>query len=203
MDAQKDLVPEQRKGNESNTEFSKSCASTEQAKSLFKQLKQRLLDVNHWQDLAGALTANFRLTDPDGNNVNRTVQKGDHFRIDIPGPGTVTGEGYDWVQVEEISETVNDDSETVAIRVRPATNPNNEKTDTAHFFREDATSSFVVKREGNKLVAAVYGRNEKPNTKTDSLIDKARNVAVATGAVTGVAKLQWKSLVEGLLKFEV
>jgi hypothetical protein len=203
MDAQKDLVPEQRKGNESNTESSKSCGSTEQAKSLFKQLKQRLLDVNHWHDLAGALTANFRLTDPDGNNVNRTVQKGDHFRIDIPGPGTVTGEGYDWVQVEEISETVNDDSETVAIRVRPATNPNNEKTDTAHFFREDATSSFVVKREGNKLVAAVYGRNEKPNTKTDSLIDKARNVAVATGAVTGGAKLQWKSLVEGLLKFEV
>jgi hypothetical protein len=48
----------------------------------------------------------------------------------------------------------------------------------------------------------VYGRNEKPNTDTETLSDKARNAAVAGGAITGFSKLQWKSLVNGLVKKE-
>jgi hypothetical protein len=70
----------------------------------------------------------------------------------------------------------------------------------AHFFTEEATSNFMVKRVGNKVSAEVHGRNEKPNTEAEKLVDKARNTAVATGAVTGFAKLQWKSLVNGLIK---
>jgi hypothetical protein len=104
------------------------------------------------------------------------------------------------VQVEAIEEENSGDKESLTIRVRPATNPNNKENDTAHFFAEDATSSFLVKRTGTKLTAAVYGRNEQPNKEVSSVIDKARNIAVATGAVTGFAKLQWKSLVDGLLK---
>jgi hypothetical protein len=48
----------------------------------------------------------------------------------------------------------------------------------------------------------VYGRNEKPNTKAETAVDKARNTAVATGAISGFAKLQWKSLVNGLVNKE-
>jgi hypothetical protein len=194
------LVPQQETGTESSTESSKELNSAEESKHLFVRLKKRLLDVNEWHRFAGKLSAGFQLTNAKGEKADRPVQKGDHFRIDIPGPGTITGEGFDWVQVEEIAEIKNDDSESLIVRVRPATNPNNYKTDTAHFFQDDATSSFLVKREGKKLIAAVYGRNEKPNTKAESVIDKARNVAVATGAVSGAAKLQWKSLVDGLLE---
>jgi hypothetical protein len=60
----------------------------------------------------------------------------------------------------------------------------------------------MVKREHNKVTAAVYGRNEKPNTKTETVTDKARNAAIAGGAVTGFSKLQWKRLVNGLIKRE-
>ena len=200
MSLEDQIIPEQKIGVETNTESSVALNSEEEAAHAFLQLKKRLLDVNNWHSFAGKLTADFQLTDADGNLVDRKVEKGDHFRIDIPAPGPLTGDGYDWVQVEEIEKEVKEDSETLAIRVRPATNPNNEREDVAHFFADDATSSFMVKREGKKLTAAVYGRNEKPNTDAESLVDKARNVAVATGAVAGAAKLQWKSLVEGLLE---
>ena len=59
---------------------------------------------------------------------------------------------------------------------------------------------FVVKREQATVTAGVYGRNEKPNTKAETIVDKARNTTIATGAITGLAKLQWKSLVNGLVK---
>jgi len=84
--------------------------------------------------------------------------------------------------------------------VRPATNPKNERKDIAHFFSEASTSSFIVKRDGNKITAAVYGRNEKPNTNTEKVTDKIRNAAIAAGAISGLSKLQWKSLVNGLVK---
>jgi hypothetical protein len=200
MSLEDHIIPEQQTGVESNTESSVEVNSKEAAVHAFDLLKQRLLNVNNWHSVAGKLTAAFQLTDAKGNAVDRSVQKGDHFKIDIPAPGPVTGDGHDWVQVEAIEEEKKNDSETLAIRVRPATNPKNDQDDVAHFFADDATSCFMVKREGKKLTAAVYGRNEKPNTNAESILDKARNVAVATGAVAGAAKLQWKSLVEGLVK---
>jgi hypothetical protein len=200
MSLEDHIIPEQQTGVESNTESSVELKNEKQASNAFFILKERLLNVNNWHSIAGKLTAAFQLTDANGDPVNRKVEKCDHFKIDIPAPGPVTGNGYDWVQVEEIEEEKKNDFETLAIRVRPATNPNNDNKDVAHFFGDDATSCFMVKREGKKLTAAVYGRNEKPNTDAESIVDKARNVAIATGAVAGGAKLQWKSLVEGLVK---
>ena len=194
------IIPEQQSGAESNTESFIEMESEDAAVRAFAALKERLLNVNDWHELAGKLTADFQLTNENGEEVNRKVEKGDHFKIDVPAPGPVTGDGYDWVQVEEIEEVKENGSETLAILVRPATNPNNDHSDVAHFFAVDATSCIMVKRERKKLSAAVYGRNEKPNTTADSIVDKARNVAVATGAVAGAAKLQWKSLVDGLVK---
>jgi hypothetical protein len=195
-----ELIPENRSGMETNTESTAECRDEAEAKEFFSLVRQRLLHVNGWHELAGTGTADFALTDSSGNEVARNAQQGDHFRIDIPGPGPATGDGYDWVQVEAVEEEHNGDNECVAIRVRPATNPLNEKTDVAHFFTDDATSSFIVKRESNRITAGVYGRNEKPNTKADTVTDKLRNAAVGTGAITGFSKLQWKSLVNGLVK---
>jgi len=195
-----DLIPENQSGTQTNTESSKLLDGKEKATAFYQIAKRRLLNVNQWHDLAGVATASFRLTDEKGNEVNRAAQKGDHFKIDIPGPGPVTGEGFDWVKIESIEEFENGDEEFTAIKVRPATNPLNERKDVAHFFSEEATSSFIVKLEDNKVIAGVYGRNEKANTASETVIDKARNTAVATGAITGFSKLQWKSLVNGLLK---
>lgn len=195
-------IPRQNTGNSSDTDATVRFDSAEEAKQFFKVVKQRLLQVNNWQDWAGAATAVFQLTDVSGKDVERTVQEGDYFKIDIPGPGSVTGDGFDWVEVETIRETALDDGEQVMIQVRPASNPNNDRNDVAHFFSKEASSCFVVKHEGTTVTAAVHGRNEKPNTSAETLVDKARNATVATGAIVAFSKLQWKNLVNGLVKKE-
>jgi len=195
MDAQ-EVIPEHNKGIQTNTESSIELSTEQEAQQFYEEAKQRLLAINSWHQYAGNASADFLLTDHKGNRINRSPQKGDHFKIDIPGPGTVTGDGHDWVQVEAIEENEN----SIGIRVRPVTNPTNERKDVAHFFSEEATSSFIVKRDGKKITAGVYGRNEKPNTNTENLKDKIRNTAMAAGAISGFSKLQWKSLVNGLVK---
>lgn len=189
------LTPENEKGIQTNTESSREMETEQDAIQFFSTLKQRLVNVNGWHDIAGSATASFQLTDEKGREADRELRIGDHFRISIPGPGTVTGSGFDWVKVEKIE----DNEDCLAIHVRPATNPLNEDESIAHFFGDDATSTFLVKREGNKVTAGVYGRNEQPNTEAEKTVDKIRNVAVATGAVAGFSKLQWKSLVNGLV----
>ena len=191
-----DVIPENNKGIQTNTESSIELATEEEARDFYKIVKERLLHVDKWHQYAGSAAADFQLTDEKGNPVEREPKKGDHFKIKIPGPGTVTGEGNDWVQIEEIEE----DDNCIGIRVRPASNPTNDRKDVAHFFDEESTSSFLVKREGKKVIAGVYGRNEKPNTDTETVVDKVRNAAIATGAISGFSKLQWKSLVNGLVK---
>jgi hypothetical protein len=192
----KEVVPEHNEGIQTNTESSIELSTEQEAYKFFNEVKQRLLNISSWHQYAGSSSADFLLTDDKGNVVHRSPQRGDHFKIDIPGPGTITGEGHDWVRIEAIEE----DKDSIGIRVRPATNPTNERKDVAHFFSANATSSFIVKKEGQKITAGVYGRNEKPNTDTETVKDKIRNAAMATGAISGFSKLQWKSLVNGLIK---
>ena len=198
--SEEELIPLQQTGAESNIEETQQLNSDEEAQAFFMTVKERLQSVNNWHKYAGSLTADFKLCDADGNEVQRSVQKGDHFKIDIPGPSPATGDGYDWVRVEEINEVKEPSNESISILVRPATNPNNNRHDVAHFFSDAATSCFMVSRHGTEVKAAVYGRNEKPNTHTEKVVDTVRNTAVASGAVGGFAGLQWKSLVSGLLK---
>lgn len=186
------LVPEQKQGAQSDTESSVELITAEDAEKFFEVAKERLLSVNLWHQLAGWGSADFQLTDAQGNDVNRKVQVEDHFKIKLPGPGEV----YDWVQVESIEEKDN----TLSLRVRPCSDPGNKKGGVAHFFNDAASSTFVVKRMDKKITAAVHGRNEKSNTETGAVADKIRNTAVAIGAISGFAKFQWKSLVNGLVK---
>lgn len=199
---ERDIVPEQKTGKEVNTEHVVSLENRENAQQLFKTATQRLLDVNQWEELCGIGSANFQLTDKNGNEIERTAREGDHFKIDIPGPGSVEGKGYDWVRIEKIEEDIDSagDSESIAVRVRPATNPTTPGQEVAHFFNEEATSSFVIEREGTLVKAGVYGRNEKPNTVIKNLVDKARNAVIALGAISGISSVQWQKLAKGLIE---
>jgi hypothetical protein len=177
-----------------------NAPSKEEAIRFFEVVKARLLQVNRWKEWSGALSAGFQLTDEQGIEIEGKPAKGNYFRINIPAPGVLTGEGYDWVRVEEVKEESEEGCEYVAIRVRPAPSPVNGNEDVAHFYTDEATSNFIVRRDGTKITAGVYGRNEKPNVKAaDTVIDKIRNAVVGAGGVSGLSKLQWKALVSGLL----
>lgn len=197
-------IPVQHTGSKTNTRHHVQLHSINEAKKLFKTAKARLMNVSDWAEISKGPSADFQLTDRNGHKVSRPVQEGDHFRISIPAPGSDTGEGYDWVQVENIlhENRWRKDYESVSIRVRPAPNPLKPDKDTAHFFNDDATSTFMVIREGTTVRAEVHGRNEAPNTRTGNLWDKIRNLGVGLGAILGFSKPQWKGLVKGLLDDE-
>jgi hypothetical protein len=195
-----ETIPEHTGGVDVNVEDSVELGTKAEARGFFDLVKGRLVNVNQWKDWAGGLSATFQLTDERGQDIDTFPRKGNYVKINIPAPGIVSGEGYDWVLIEEVKEEEEANREYVAIRVRPASSPLNTQEDVAHFYTDEATSNFIVKRDGTKVTAAVYGRNEKPNVKTETVIDKVRNAIVGTGAVTAFSKIQWKALVSGLLE---
>ncbi len=202
MEKPNQIVPDQEVGGKKDIEHSEVAADENDARKLFMIARNRLVSVNRWQEYSDGVSSEFSLTGPDGVPVDRTAEQGDYFRISIPAPGPAEGDGYDWVRIEEIDDRSAPQGayECMAIRVRPAPDPTKKVENVAHFFEETATSSFVVERNGKTVKAGVYGRNESPNTETSNVIDKVRNAVVGIGAMLGLATVQWKNLVKGLVR---
>jgi len=207
MDTSKDQsadqhIPEQKLGSYVDAAEQLTLSDEATASAFFNVVKERLLSVDKWSDFAGTAMSAFSLTDASGNPVNRLAQEGDYIRIDIPGPGTGLGKGYDWVKVEEIAMESEGNRESLTMRVRPADNPRSGSGETAHFFTEQASSTFQVKRNGRHISAEEHGRNEQANTYTASTADNLRNMFVGWAATLGFSYPQWKSLVKGLIQFD-
>jgi hypothetical protein len=194
------LIPEQKNGKTITAEATTEFQNAAQAGVFYHEAKQRLLLIHNWHKITGKLSADFQLTNDQGKEVDRPAQKGDHFRIDITGPGSKAGEGYDWARVEDIKEVHMDDADSIAILVRPASNPETPNPNVAHFFADKSTSTFVITREGDKVTASIYDRNIEANEETEEPLDKVRNAAVGLAAKHGFSKLQWQALVEALVK---
>ena len=193
------IVPPQFAGQEIEVEAKQELKSEADAENLYNAAKKKLLEVNSWNKIAGVLTAQFQIINDKGKEVKREVKKGDFLRIDIPGPGSNEGDGYDWVFVEELNEINNGTVQSVGFRVRPDKNPFGEKNETAHFYSKEATSSFIITRENTKVFSWIIDRNLLPNTEPGSLVDKIRDVAVGISAIAKFSKVQWQGLADGLI----
>ena len=90
-----------------------------------------------------------------------------------------------------------------SIQLMPSVNPDHVKDGIAHFFKEGASSTFIVRRNGKTITAYYFGRNEVPNIKDLPVVDAIRNKLVATSAMAGISSLQWTALLKGLLKKEL
>ena len=193
-------IPKQKEGAFSDTVSSIKFENETQAIEHFTAVRKRFLDVNSWELFAGEEKASFSLTDANGNLLIDHPAVGNFIKIKIPGLHHPTGDGFDWVKVEEIKEEKNLNFESVYIRVRPSSDPTKPEEKVAHFFDEKATSNFLIRRVGEEIFAEVHGRNEEPNTENLNLLEKARNLLVAIGGMIAGSKFQWKSLTEGLIK---
>jgi hypothetical protein len=196
----KEIVPETHEGKKVDLHREATCESVEDAKELFRLATVRLLDPTNWKSLTGKASADF---EPKKFNHDKqaTVKEGDFIQIDIPAPGLSAGHGHDWVRVDKIEKDVDatvDESVGLTVMVSPPPGKSNEEV--AHFFAAGASSSFIIKRDAEKVMASYHGRNEKPNLENHGVIDKIRNAVVATGALLGMSELQWKALLEGFLK---
>ncbi|GAB0157597.1 hypothetical protein CHRYSEOSP005_28760 [Chryseobacterium sp. Alg-005] len=194
-------VPIQKSGSFHDTESEKHFENSSIASEKFDILKERFFSINRWKSFTGAPLADFKLFNSNGNAIEQMPEIGNFIRIDIPGPGETESRGYDWVEIVYISHQHTEQSESYILTCRPSkipgitTNPH-----IAHFYSNAATSTFMIQKEGRKIKAGIYGRNEKPNLNA-RFIDKIRNILIAWGGMTGFSKIQWKSLTEGLLDF--
>ncbi|WP_293935426.1 hypothetical protein [Sphingobacterium sp. UBA6645] len=194
-------IPPQVKGKKLDIdefiEFEKSI----EAKAFYLKAKDRLLNISNWFAIASLPASSFEHLDRHGEPSNQMPQEGDFIKIDIPGPGLSSTGGYDYVRIEQISESNTTGSETITMTVRPSSNPDDsDDEETKHFFKSLATSSFQINRVGKTVHAYYYGRNEVINLEMDSLVDRIRNLFVALSAKLGASYPQWKALVKGFLK---
>ncbi len=201
IDFEPDMIPEQYEGRALEAQRSREFLDADAAKMAYLRARQRLLDVNRWSRHIKGVTATFQLADQDGEPVDGTAEKGLMIRVDIPGPGTSAGDGYDWVVIDDMDEGSSEKLDFLAFRVRPAENPSGKEGNVAHFFSAGSTGTFVLYREGNEVTCTVYDRNLKPNTEVKSnLTDKVRNSFVGITAAMGMSGVQWQKLVDSVLE---
>ena len=198
-----DITPEQTVGSKMDAQSEAKCSSPAEAILFYQVVKARLADINNWEKISGTSATCFQLSLPNGTPTVE-FNEGNLIRIDIPGPGTQAGDGYDWVRIETMAENSEDDLEDwFAFTVRPCPNPNHPELGVAHFFCDTATSTFMVKRIEDRVIAEMHGRNEVPNGNVDGVFDGLRNAMVGWSAKVGFSYPQWKLLVEGLVKREL
>lgn len=195
------LIPFQTEGKHNDLESKKEYPSAEEARAKFQKSAAKLFDVNGWQVYSHDKLSEFCVVDEKGQRQDRPVQKGDYLRIDLPGPGSSSGDGYDWVRVEQLVEHYADEEyEAAGFTVRAASNPCNADPDTAHFFKASATSTFMVERQGSTIVAEYHGRNEVINTEESrGVADKVRNTLVGAGAKAGLSEVKWQDLINSFI----
>lgn len=161
----------------------------------FETTKSRLKDVEEWSN--NSSPSEYDLFDASGSRSNgQPISVGQFIRIGLYGSGK-----YDWVRVVSVT----DEPAEFIITVKPSYDPTEKppKMDlTSHFFAPDATNNFCVQREGKTVAFYVIGLNEHQNTEfTDSLIESARNAAVANvGYYSGLQKSVWKEFCSNFLK---
>jgi hypothetical protein len=194
-------IPEQREGEQTDVIHFVDCDTREQAHELFLLAKSKLKDISNWHQFSGPGSSKFTITDAQGNDEYKIAEKGDHFYINLPAPGSIAGDGLEWVRIEKIEdvEDAKAENEFIAITVRPVANPRHPEKATAHFFSHGSTSTFIVERYLNHVSAAVHGRNETPNNDDTGIYDSIRNTIIALTARAGLSGPQWKKLVVGLL----
>lgn len=198
----KNIIPEQITGKKLDCFETVEFSDAKEAENFYVIAKDRLLDINNWNDISHIPSATFCLVDQHNQNLNRLAQIGDYVRIDIPGPGLPSSEGYDWVNVENIITEETEHFRQTVLTLRPSSDPTNENPDIAHFFKNLATSTIVVEQKQNSVSTHYAGRNEIVNTDNAAFTDNFRNFLVGLGAKLGASFPQWKALIAGIVKTE-
>jgi hypothetical protein len=179
-------ILQQRAANGLNVESSIVALSHEHASELFSTATQRLLNVKKWHTLPCSLLTELKLTDNNGSQVDRQVRENDYFIVN-----NNSGDG-EWVKVEMVFFQCDPSGprEVLTMRARPTCNPLTGEEDPIR-----PSNTFKVTRQGLNITATVYGKNESHST----FDQEAERPDLTVGAIPGVARVQWRSLVHGIL----
>lgn len=163
-------IPLQQKGAYHDTVGMRCSTSVNSAKVIYDQVIVRLNSVNEWHSFSDKVKAEFQLIDSNTELPTDRFIVGNWLRIDVPGIANPSGNGYDWTRIVDI-ENGDDgaDYPFFALTLRPSPAPDAVDEKVAHFYTEESTNTFVVRRIGNCIYAEVHGRNEIENVSDASL----------------------------------
>jgi len=192
--------PPQKEGKQLDCHEPLEFPSLSESQAFYLIARKRLLDINCWHEISESPSAKFCIIDADLGRRDRQAQEGDFIRIDIPGPGLPSADGYDWVQIERIEESESATKREICLTLRPCADPTNNSSDIAHFFKNLATSTLLIQQNYNKVNIHYAGRNELVNLENESISDNIRNFFVGVFAKVGASYPQWKALIKGIAK---
>ena len=158
----------------------------------FGRSMDKLWNVEGWSALS-SFTADFTLHGPTGKpKPGGRPQLGDYIQVVLPGPIP-----ENWVRVIHTAT----DENRAEFTVQPSHDPRKTKSDTvAHFFDQEARSTFRVEVSGNTITASEIGERESINNQGAQAGDRAViNTVIAEGAWLFYQKLQWKLLTDYLV----
>jgi hypothetical protein len=182
----------QRAAPSLNVETSIIALSLEHARELFRKATHRLLNISEWHTLPCSLLTALKLTDDNGLDVlDRQARENDYFVVN-PDSGA-----REWVRVEKVclQKDPSGSREVVTLRARPSGQPCSDDAELARM-----SNTFEITRDGLNVTVSVYGQNEEDQRKQlfRNETDEARPDSTV-GAIHGVARVQWRSLVNGIL----
>lgn len=176
---------------------SREFADAAAAEKTFRLLREKLFRIERWNDESSAMT--FALFDGGGEPIaNKPAAVGDFVRITMPGTGK-----HDWVKIVDVFESSN---ETI-LTVQPTFDPTAASPDesvVSHFFTDESTNNFCLRRTGARVEMYVVGLNEATNTaETKNIIESARNLATANiGHYFGFQTAEWTTFCNNFLENE-
>lgn len=167
-------------------------ADEDTAKREFARTKTKLFDVNSWSKLPG-FSSEFRLCNDRGEL--RSVAKpevGDYLLINLPKPAPAN-----WVKIIDVKE----EQDFAEFVVSPSEDPKEKGSkEIKHFFIDEATSTFRVKRVQRSIFAHEIGKNIVVNNEGEKAGDRqVINTLIAGGGFAGLQKLQWEKLTDYLV----
>lgn len=194
------LIPIQKKGNSRD---SISFCENQDIHLLYDKVKNRLLDINNWYKYTSITNLNFQIFSEDKNPIERFLLKDDLIRIEFLKDNSLPIFDIvmnDWVIVEKINEFENESYKCFILQLAPY--QSNSCKEMKHFYNSEASNTFILLKENDKVTLSIHGRNEYPNFRSKSKLSIFRNIMMANLGIIGVDRFLWDKFAENLLKFE-
>lgn len=187
-----EAILKQRGASHLNVHSSITTLSLEDAAELFSTAAHRLLNVSKWHALPCSFLSSLKLADDKGCEIiDRHVRENDYLVINKD------SEGEEWVKVERIYSRRDPSGprEVVTMRTRPGVHPFDSAPDPSR-----PSNTFKIIRSGRIVTASVYGQNEDDELSGwDWNVYENNRPDTTVGAIPGVARVHWRSLVNGIL----
>lgn len=184
----------------------RSFMRREDAESLYKAAREKILNVNQWDKLTDTGSSRFQLIDSDAGIINGPAKANVFMRVDIAGKGTETGYGYDWLKIEDWvdMEDENENISLLSFSLRPSINPEQKNESIAHYFSDESVITLLLRRESNHVKLSVFESHLTINPLAEkSVAGTIRESLIGNAGICGLENKDWEEIVMNLLEMKM